>query len=213
MVRKLFLVVVVMTAGFTTLTAQSRDTGPRGHRGTSVLFEAAIGVRIDPRPGPGDDTRWYASWEFGPSFNHGDWAWGTTILAGIDVDGARWGVRPRYRRWLGSKAALDLGAGVLLGGDNQVYGMEHYPGFSGLVGLSYGRWLGVNLEVEAIRTTRIWRDYSIPSQEGTVSAVETTSVDWASYIGTRFSGLGAIPLLAAEAIGFVAAVIAVSTSW
>ena len=213
MARYLLLVLVVMTVDSATLVAQSRDTVPRGHRGTSVLFEAAIGVRLDPRPDPADDTRWYASWEFGPSFNRGHWAWGATIFAGVDVDGARWGIRPRYRRWLGSKAALDLGAGILLGGNNQGYGEEHYPGFAGLIGLSYGNWLGLNLELQAVRTTRISRDYYLPSQAVNVPGVVSESTDWAWYIGPRLSGLGAIPLLAAEAILFVAAAAAVSGSW
>lgn len=56
----------------------------------------------------------HANWEIGIMVNRGPThATGVTVLIGADPNGARLGVKGRYRRWMGRHTALDLGAGVL----------------------------------------------------------------------------------------------------
>ncbi len=201
MFRALLVTLVILAANSSIAFSQVHDTTTDGHHGTSVLFEATIGARLDRYPDQVSQDRGHVSWELGPSFNRGDWAWGATIMAAVDDDGPRWGIRARYRRWLGPIAALDFGAGILLGGQGGQqanYGDQHYPGFAGLIGLSYGNWLGVNLELQTIPTTRISPDYHMPSQALYVPGTRTESTDWAWIIAARLSGSGAIALSAAE---------------
>jgi hypothetical protein len=211
MTRTLLFALVVLTTDSAVAVAQTRDTP--GHHGTDILFEAAIGARLNRQPNPGaQDAAWYVSWELGPSFNQGDWAWGATIMAAADEDGSRWGIRPRYRRWLGPKTALNFGAGILLGGESN-NARQHYPAFAGLIGLSYGSWLGVNLELHAIRNTHYSPEYYDPMQGGRVPGTETESTDLAVMLGARVSGVGAIALSAAEAVLLVIAAASYSGSW
>ncbi len=213
MFRTLLLTLAILTANSSVTFAQRTDTTTSGRHGTTALFEAAVGRRLNRQPDPGvQDARWYASWELGPSFNRGNWAWGATIMADVDEDGSRWGIRPRHRRWLGHKGALDLGAGILLGGQNN-YAEQPYPGFAGLIGLSYGDWLGVSLELQAIRTTLISQDYYVPSEGRYVPGTRTESTDWAWIIGARMNGIGAIALSAAPMIHLLAAAVLMSGSW
>jgi hypothetical protein len=99
--RSVTLIIVVLSALAAAARGQETDPQPSGHRGTRILYETAIGTRLNQQPDPGvADTRWFASWDLGFMANRGDWAWGATVLANVDEDGSRWGIRPRYRRWL-----------------------------------------------------------------------------------------------------------------
>jgi hypothetical protein len=160
---------------------------PAKRRGTTILYETAIGARLGRQPRPGvNDTRWFVSWDLGFMANRGTWAWGATAVASADEDGSRWGLRPRYRRWLGNKTALDVGAGILLGGGTN-NALQDYPGFTGLVALSHGQWLGVSLEVQNVPTP------------------DASGPDWGLYLGFRVNGLGAVVASVAELALAVAA--------
>jgi len=191
---------VILAANSSDAFAQTTDTTTYGHRSTSLLFEAGVGVRLNGRPdGRHLDSPGYLSWELGPLFNRGDWAWGVTIIgAGGDV-GGRWGIRPRYERHLGSKVTLDLGGGMLLGAGRSLDGELDYagPGFTGLVGLSYSNWLGVNLELHTIPTTAyVWDSSSLNGN--TPSLTETDFTTWAWTLGIRTRGVAAVVLSAIE---------------
>ncbi len=196
------IVVTVMVSTTIVVPAWGQEVGSQqpARSGAFLLYETAIGARLGRRPDNNvNDTRWYATWELGPMFNRGSSAWGATLLGAADEDGSRWGVRPRYRKWLGTRASLDLGAGVLIGGSSN--GVEQtYPGFTGLLGLRYGDWLGVNLEIHAIPTAQAERYYYDPatSQERTAAAREFT--DWGVHLGARVGGLAAVLVSAAELV-------------
>jgi hypothetical protein len=150
------------------------------------------------------DTRWFASWDLGFLANRGDWAWGATVLANVDEDGSRWGIRPRYRRWLGSKTAVDLGAGILLGGGSNGV-TQSYHGFTGLVAIKHGSWLGVSLEVQAVQTAQGPGYYFDPIL-GEQQVPGASGIDWGIYLAFRLNGVGALVASAAElALAVVAA--------
>jgi hypothetical protein len=210
--RSATLIIIVLSALAAAARGQETAPQPSGHRGTSILYETAIGTRLNQQPDPGvSDTRWFASWDLGFMANRGDWAWGATVLANVDEDGSRWGVRPRYRRWLGRKTALDLGAGILLGGGTN-YGVQSYPGFTGLVAVSHGGWLGVSLEVQALQTSRDPGHYYDPAL-GEQQVIGASSMDWGIYLGFRLNGVGALVASAAELVLALAAAASLSGTW
>jgi hypothetical protein len=204
--RSAILIIIVLSALAAAARGQEAAPQPAGHRGTSILYETAIGTRLNQQPDPGvQDARWFASWDLGFMANRGDWAWGATVLASVDEDGSRWGIRPRYRRWLGSKTALDLGAGILLGGGTN-YGVQSYPGFTGLVAVSHGRWLGVSLEVQAIQTAHTVESGYYDPVLGDRQVIGASGIDWGIYLGFRLNGVGALVANAAQlALAVVAA--------
>lgn len=56
----------------------------------------------------------HVGWELGAMTNVGPRdAVGATLLVGGDANGVRVGLKGRYRRWMGRRAAMDVGAGVL----------------------------------------------------------------------------------------------------
>lgn len=203
--RSATLIIIVLTALAAAARGQETAPPPSGHRGTSILYETAIGTRLNQQPDPRvTDTRWFLSWDLGFMANRGDWAWGATVLANVDEDGSRWGIRPRYRRWLGAKTALDLGAGILLGGGSNGV-TQSYPGFTGLVAVSHGRWLGVSLEVQAVQTAHVESNYYDPVL-GEQQVTGASGVDWGIYLGFRLNGAGALVANAAQlALAVVAA--------
>jgi hypothetical protein len=195
MLRTLLVTLAALTTNSSFVLAQTTDTTTNGNHGTSVLFEAAIGTRLNRLPYPGvQEAKLYGSWELGPLFNRGEWAWSAAVMAAADEDGQRWGVRARYRRWLDPYAALDLGAGILIGGETQ-HAEQHYPGFTGLVGLTLGDLLGVNLELQAISTSQ---EYYPPSRVDVTPSDRGKSIDWAWLLSVEASGAGALALTCAE---------------
>jgi hypothetical protein len=191
-------VIVIAALGFISQTAAGQEVEPRSvHRsGLSLLFETTIGARLNRQPNPGlVDARWYVAWDLGPMVNRGNWALGATFLLGADEDGARWGIRPRYRRRLGRKTALDLGAGVLLGGSSNAGVIQSYPGVTALVGLQHGRWLGLSLEMQAVSTELVDYTHYDPYRV-TISS----GMDVAWLVSARASGLGAVVVSLAQLV-------------
>jgi len=214
MLRTSLVTLVVLTSGAAAVCAQATDTTANGNRSVSVFFEAAIGTRLNRQPDPGVvDASWYASWELGPSFNRGGRAWVVALVGAVDEDGARWGLRPRYRKWLGGTiTAVDFGAGMLMGGSTN-YAEQHYPGFTGLVGISYGNWLGMNLELQTISTTTTAPETYRPSQGIWVPGVRSRSTDWAWLVSAKMNGVGASVLSGAEFLLGLIAAASLSGSW
>src|SRR3989454_11026112 len=91
------------------------------------ITEFGLLTRINRLP-DGEYLRvpYFMRWELGSMENHGARsAAGVTLVAELDDLGSRLGFKPRYRRWLGPPAALDLSAGVLFKGS----GRFRAPGF------------------------------------------------------------------------------------
>lgn len=193
--------IALVALGFLSIPAASQEAAPESfdHRGMSLLFEATVGARLNRQPNPGvNDARWYVAWDLGPMVNRGNWALGGTFLLGADEDGARFEIRPRYRRWLGRKTAIDVGAGVLLRGSSNAQAVQNYPGFTGLVALQYGSWLGVSVEVQAVGSELVDRYCDAVLGDRVVTRGSRT--DWAWIVGARASGVGALVLGLAELV-------------
>jgi hypothetical protein len=85
--------------------------------GTFLVVEAEMGGRSRGARGELD-----LSWQAGVLANHGRSAVGATAFVGFGLDvradrpilDTRFGVLPRYRRWLSSGASLDLSAGPVV---------------------------------------------------------------------------------------------------
>jgi hypothetical protein len=87
------------------------------------------------------DSNSYFTWETGLMRNvNRQTAIGATLFFGADPYGHRYGLKPRYRRWLNNSVSFDLGAGVLLGGRTRFYqpfsrfDKPRGPEFRGLAG-------------------------------------------------------------------------------
>ena len=87
-------------------------------------------------------------WEVGGMQNQNERsAFGATIVVEGDDLGSRYGITPRYRRWLAPSVALDLSAGVLIAGTDDF----RFPGWVGQVAVLGGDYVGAALQVETFR--------------------------------------------------------------
>jgi hypothetical protein len=79
----------------------------------------------------------YFTWELGRmSHLSAKTAMGATLLIGVDGnDMVRFGVKPRYRRWLDKKTSLDIAPGILISGSEPL--KSRLPGFTTHVGLNF----------------------------------------------------------------------------
>lgn len=92
------------------------------------------------------------------------------------------GVKGRYRYWFNHRFSLDISPGILVAGSTDKADIT-FPGFVGSVTLNYKDWVGVTLQLQALRYQS--RDDLL----GAAYAGTETDV----YIGTRF---GSYPALA-----------------
>ena len=82
-----------------------------------LVVETEMGAR-----GRGSRGEFALAWQAGLLANHGRTAFGAAAYAAVDLDvradrpvlNSRLGVLPRYRRWLGRGASLDLSAGPVV---------------------------------------------------------------------------------------------------
>jgi hypothetical protein len=87
-------------------------------------------------------------WQLGGMSNQGPrTALGAAFAFELDGFGSRYGLMPRYRRWLGQRAALDLSAGVLLHGSDGF----RFPGFVAEAGVTQSDVIGAVIQVETLR--------------------------------------------------------------
>ena len=101
---------------------------------------------------------------------------------------------------------------MLLGGSTN-NAEQHYPGFTGLVGISYGNWLGINLELQTVSTTSTAPETYLPSQGILVPGVRSRSTDWAWLVSAKMNGVGAKLLSCAELLLGIIAAASLSGSW
>jgi hypothetical protein len=130
-------------------------------------------------------ARQYFTWELGPMGNlNPKTAMGATLLFGVDGDDVvRFGMKPRYRRWLDKKTSIDIAPGILLRGSEPL--KSALPGFTAHVGLNFEDTIIIYGQMEIHR-------------------LENYGTDVAWYSGIK---LGSSPGLIAGAIyGFIKAI-------
>jgi hypothetical protein len=112
-------------------------------------------------------------------------ALGASLFLGAETDrfdqsGSTFGVKARYRRWLGPNLALDVGAGPALGGWMIAHGA-----------LAYGDW--VALEVQAEPGQNVFSDRSFATYAG---------IRFGSYPGTVLGIAAPLAVLVAIASSY-----------
>lgn len=83
---------------------------------------------------------------------------GATVLVGADANGARVALKGRYREWMGRRAAMDVGAGLLVArraepfADPDRPGNQHVvvAGLTGDVALGFTDWASVSLRADLV---------------------------------------------------------------
>ncbi len=172
---------------------------------TFWITEFGYSYRLDQPPRrylSSSDANFYFTWEYGLMRNlNRKSALGATFLLGADGDGHRFGVKPRFRRWLDNSISFDLGAGVLFGGENNQFN-PRFPGMTSHVGLNFGDWLALTAHMEIIRL-------EVAPFRRPQSKMTQTDVAW--YAGAK---LGSYPGLVTSVIGPIIAFIVFSqTEW
>ncbi len=107
--------------------------------------------------GPGATTAsrrppFIGDWELGAMKNTGPRsALGGTVVVNYDEDERAFlGVRPRYRRWVGARTAVDVSAGVLAVALNQNAELASRPALTVRVGVSFGDWIGLSAGMDRL---------------------------------------------------------------
>ncbi len=112
------------------------------------ITEFGLLGRLNALPEPRTTVDPFFRWEVGGMQNRNErTAFGATIVIEADDLGSRYGITPRYRRWLAPSLALDLSAGVLVAGSDDF----RFPGFVGQVAVLGGDYVGAALQVETFR--------------------------------------------------------------
>ena len=155
------------------------------------LTEATLSARFD---GELPDAGTALTWDLGYMHNLGSASavGGSFYLRAYSAEWLTVGFRPRYRRWLGRRTALEIGPGLILSTGGDFGGGDQAPplAFGSLntsLALTYGDLVAVTLEFDALRyeesdTPPAWSwEYPVP---GTVEG--GTHSAW--YAGARFGG-------------------------
>jgi hypothetical protein len=175
----------------------------QGFSRTQFFFENNILMRLNQdRFAIANSAQWYVTWEAGVLYYTGfSTAFGASMSFGADPDGTRGGLHPRFRKRLSGNTTLDIGAGLLITGNPE--GGQESPGFSGMVTVAHGNWVGVTIRVEAIRSAESMPvAYYDPAQDRYLLSRPAFDTDWGVYAGARFGGLPGV-LTSALGLGFV----------
>ena len=117
-----------------------------------LITEFGAAKRLDT-PVKEEDAE--VTWELGFMTNLGPRsALGASAVAliGSDESGPRWGIRPRYRRWLGEGTTLDVSVGLLLRGVKERRDWNYqYPRMMAAVAAGFGDWVALTVQAEAQR--------------------------------------------------------------
>lgn len=99
-----------------------------------------------------DSKRWLWTAEIGAMINNkAKSAWGATLLGSVDYDEFRWGLRPRYRRWVSRTTSLDVAPGIVLNGGDDNRLRPRFPAFSGQVCLCFKDLVGLTVQMDITR--------------------------------------------------------------
>jgi hypothetical protein len=164
---------------------------------SNFLFRVTeISVRDSSQASP-----WYVTSDGGFLYRRGtSTALGVSAGFGLGQDFGRVTLRPRVRRWLTPTSTIDVGAGVVLVGSDEIT-LRKSPGFSGFVTVAQGRWVGVTVQVESVRSAYAGTWAYDPAQGKDVplnpGPFET---EWAVYTGFRMGGVPAAVLAGLEVL-------------
>jgi hypothetical protein len=82
---------------------------------------------------------------------------GGTMYFGLDDDGSRLAIKPRYRRWLNDKISLDISAGLIFKSfENE---MHKSPGFTGHIGLGISDYIMLITQLEIMPFEAVYYSY------------------------------------------------------
>jgi hypothetical protein len=151
--------------------------------GSFVVTEMGALYRLDDYPFPVDVEPLVFSFDVGWMKNlDRRRAVGVTGYALANDDFTRFGIRPRYRRWLSQNTSLDISPGILLAGEDPDITYDP-PGFVFGVTANAQDLIAVTLEAECAR----YRTYDVFTGE---SGAPT---DWTVRGGAKLgSGLGVV---------------------
>ncbi len=95
----------------------------------------------------------FGDWEVGMMRNtETRSAIGGTIVVNYDEnERAFLGIRPRYRRWLNRKLAVDISGGLYVMGLNETARTTRRPAVTARVGLMFKDWIGLAVGTDALR--------------------------------------------------------------
>ncbi len=82
---------------------------------------------------------------------------GASFYGSADDDGAKIGVRSRYRRWLGKRATFDVTAGLLLLGDANFTSLR-FPGYVASASIGMAGRFSIDAHMEVTQVTQITFD-------------------------------------------------------
>ncbi len=117
------------------------------------VLEGGCLVRLDNSEARESEGRALAFLELGHMRNvTSNTAVGCSIY-GSTVDGDLFGLKGRFRHWLGQKTSLEFAPGIILGGSYEKVDLG-FPGFVGSVAFNYGDWVGLILQFQALRYQR-----------------------------------------------------------
>lgn len=114
---------------------------------TSAMYRLVGASRLREEPG------FFFSGELGLMKNRTEnTAMGGTLYFGITSDIYRFGIKGRYRHWLGQRAFLDFAPGLILGGGDSKSELN-LPGLAGHLGIGFSDWVHLASQVEIMRHT------------------------------------------------------------
>ena len=144
---------------------------PKGKCCSFLIFEFGILARVSTSGPPPGKRGGLITADLGLMFNKNK----TSAIGGsLHLSNAgneiRFGLGPRYRKWLTERVALDLSPRLLIAGtDNGID--NHFPGFAFSAALAVNEWLSIDAYLEIIPYER--QIYLGPSNIETVKGTQT----------------------------------------
>jgi len=127
---------------------------PKGKCCSFLILESGMLLRVSERGLPSNKAGFLITADLGLMFNNKkSSAIGASFHLAADDNGERFGIGPRFHKWLGKGVALDLSPRVLFAGsDNSV--KNRYPGFAFSASLSIYELLSIDVYFDIIKYER-----------------------------------------------------------
>lgn len=179
--------------------------GPRSVTRSFMITETSAFGRLDPAL---DDERSFsASFDLGHAVNvtaHD--AVGASLFIGGGDGSADFGVRARYRRWLGTRSCLELAPGLILSHDEPGPADGRGIGFVGQIAYTYARWLSGAIQIYSVQRSDV-RQYVSGLLTPGSSYLEPGFRDTGVMLGVKIGGRAGV---ATGVAGTLAAIVASS---
>jgi hypothetical protein len=203
----ILLAVVFLTASVEVLAQQSPagDAAakslcfagrPREYCSSFLLTQARVQYRLSPATA--DPVRWYVTADIGwmKNISRRD-ALGVSVFGGPEIgfEEAQYGLRGRYRRWVGERSSIDVSMGAVFGTTYDIGA----PGFSGILDYTISDLFLASFGVDYANTS------SCALHEDMFDSSCETKYVGRTYLGV---GLGSKLGLAAYAVGGVVGLLA-----